>query len=189
MSTTKTCPACGTTFSKAEKGYSQSVWERVRYCSHLCANRSTKPTDEERFLSSIKPSEESDCLLWTGLLDKKGYGRFWFDGAIIAAHRYAYFRKHGEIPEGIEICHRCDIPGCVNDEHLFPGTHADNMQDMCAKERNCFGERHVIAKLTDDAVREIRSSDQPISKLAEKFGVSISTASSARSGRTWRHVE
>ncbi len=74
------------------------------------------------------------------------------------AHRAAWIEANGPIPEGMNVLHHCDNPPCVNVEHLFLGTAADNTQDMIAKGRRvaASGERHSRARLTDDDIREIR---------------------------------
>jgi len=76
-----------------------------------------------------------DCWLFTGYLTPAGYGRFSIAGVQQQAHRVAYMFTHGPIPEGMVICHRCDVRHCVNPSHIFLGTHADNVADMDAKGR------------------------------------------------------
>jgi hypothetical protein len=93
-------------------------------------------TDEERFDSKVRPS--AGCWIWTGGRSK-GYGSFWLGGRDVRAHRYAYERHHGPIPEGLMICHTCDNPPCVNPHHLYAGTAADNARD--ARQR---GRAHVL---------------------------------------------
>src|SRR5678815_3205705 len=95
------------------------------------------------------------CLEWQGTKhSKRGYG---LDGRKLA-HRAAWERVHGPIPEGMHVLHKCDNPPCVNVRHLFLGTHADNMRDREQKGRanHPYGERSGKAKLTDADVRYIR---------------------------------
>ena len=82
--------------------------------------------------------DPSGCWIWTGGIDKDGYGRgFRAEGSRKpGAHCFAYERTYGAIPLGLFVLHSCDNPRCVNPEHLSLGTHADNMADMMRKGRN-----------------------------------------------------
>jgi hypothetical protein len=89
----------------------------------------------------------------------------------------------------MRVLHRCDNPPCVNPAHLFLGTMRDNTRDMMAKGRDPFiGERHNQAKLTDDAVREIRNSPETGRALANRFSVSQATICLVRQRKHWKHV-
>ena len=77
----------------------------------------------------------SECIEWEGLRNSKGYGRAWYEGKMWLAHRAAWAKVHGPIPEGMCILHRCDNPPCVNSDHLFVGTQADNIRDAQRKGR------------------------------------------------------
>lgn len=113
------------------------------------------PQEATRFWARVDRS--GDCWAWQGRT-VKGYGHFDVHGQTKLTHRVAYELAYGDIPDGMDILHRCDNPSCVRPEHLTPGTHADNMADMMAKGRNRqpSGERHPRAKLTWEQVREIR---------------------------------
>ena len=82
-------------------------------------------------------STNNDCIIWTG--HKWAQGRYGLDrinGRNTGAHRAAWIRANGEIPEGLLVCHKCDNGLCVNVEHLFLGTPSDNIQDCIRKGRN-----------------------------------------------------
>lgn len=88
---------------------------------------------EERFFQKVNKTES--CWLWTGALNSRGYGSFRFNGKSESAHRYSFRYFNGEIQPGMIICHKCDVPACVNPQHLWEGTHLDNNQDCIAKGR------------------------------------------------------
>jgi hypothetical protein len=135
------------------------------------------------------------CWEWQGSRFENGYGRIHVRGKRIGTHRYAWECQRGAIPAGMLVLHRCDNPRCVNPDHLFLGTHADNMQDMVRKGRNAgggglAGEANSCARLTDDQVREIRQHYVNAKRryglgtqLARRYGVSPALISSVVRGR------
>jgi hypothetical protein len=91
-----------------------------------------------RFHAKYIPEPNSGCWLWDGWVNGRGYGRF---GKGLA-HRISWELHRGPIPAGMNICHKCDVPPCVNPDHLFLGTQTDNMRDCARKGR--LG-AHVVA--------------------------------------------
>lgn len=85
------------------------------------------------------------CKLWPGKPSVDGYGRTsrTVDGVrtMWLVHRLAWVEAHGPIPEGMFVCHHCDTRACYEVEHLFLGTHQDNMDDMLSKGREARGAR------------------------------------------------
>lgn len=146
----------------------------------------------ERFEERYIPEPNSGCFLWTGVSHGNGYGGMTDENRKNAyAHRVSWRLFRGEIPKGLWVLHKCDTPCCVNPDHLFLGTGADNHRDMMEKGRQNipFGERHHCAKLTVQQVLEIRLSKDRGTALALKYGVDKSTVYKIRDGKKWKHVQ
>lgn len=87
----------------------------------------------ERFWGAIEKTDS--CWLWEAGKGSDGYGQFEVNGKKVKVHRYSYEIHKGEIPEGIDVLHTCDVRPCVNPDHLWLGTDADNNRDMREKGR------------------------------------------------------
>ena len=99
--------------------------------------------DVARFEEKVDRSGGPEaCHLWTAGTSGNGYGAFKRDGRAQPAHRVAYDQMIGPIPTGMHVCHRCDVPLCVNPVHLFLGTDADNVADKVSKVRQARGAKH-----------------------------------------------
>ncbi len=126
---------------------------------------------------------DAGCLEWRGTLNSAGYGRSWFKGVQITTHRLSWLLYRGPIPDGLLVLHRCDNKPCVNPDHLFLGTHSDNIRDAYSKGRRPRGTRAGISrKLTKDQAQEIRTSDERITHLARRFGINPSYACRIKKG-------
>lgn len=110
------------------------------------------------------------------------------------AHRLSWELFRGTIPTGAHVLHKCDTPACVNPDHLFLGTHSENMADMVRKgrSRGAVGVRNGSARLSEDDVREIRRvyalGGVSIRQIARRHGVSFGTIQELLAGKAWRHV-
>lgn len=137
-----------------------------------------------RFWAKINKTE--GCWLWTGCVNTTGYGMASWSGRQknIVAHRRVWTMLKGPIPEGMEVCHTCDVPRCCNPDHLFLGTHAENMKDCAAK-----GRYH--ASLTPDQVREVRRllPTMQQKQIADQLGVGYSTINGISTGKAYRHIK
>lgn len=160
------------------------------------AKRFVHGTERERFEERIYPEPNSGCWLFMSTHEPGGYGRFCFNKTTRMAHRAAYEIYKGPIPDGMVVCHKCDVPACVNPDHLFLGTQSDNLKDMSDKGRRWkpewHGETHPRSKLTDDMVRQIRmerdATGASLSTLAKKYGVVHSTIAVVIRGESWTHL-
>lgn len=141
----------------------------------------------EYFFEKVKRT--NTCWLWIGAKYKTGYGSIGIPGIrkSVKAHRISWEMHHGPIPEGMDVCHTCDTPACVNPDHLFLGTHIDNMADRQRKGRTACGERSCH-KLSERDVIEIRNDFRGPGEVARDYGVSAPTICDIRARRSWRHV-
>lgn len=154
------------------------------------------PSPEERFWSYVYiDTVGSGCWEWFGTKNKRpsmpAYGVFSLThGKPVRAHRFAWESVHGPIPAHMDVLHRCDNPPCVRPDHLFLGTHADNMADRDAKGRTARGERGAN-KLTGAqvlAIRALRYGGRTQRDVGLEFNVSDVTVSLLWRGITWRHL-
>jgi len=146
---------------------------------------------EQRFLPKVRKPEGEGCWEWTAYKNKDGYGTISSNFRPKMAHRASYEIYHGEIPKGMLVLHRCDNPGCVNPDHLFLGSSADNVADKVTKNRQARGVSHARpnAKLIESDVVAIRAAKGFRQwELASIYGVGQDVISRIRSGKCWTHI-
>lgn len=134
---------------------------------------------------------DGECWLWTGATTHNGYGSAWHAGKGVRAHRLAWQLTHGPVARGKFVLHRCDRRQCVNPDHLFLGSAADNSKDMVAKRRQAAGSRNARAVLGEADVAWIRArvgAGEARAVVARALGVSRSTVSEIASRKIWRHI-
>lgn len=123
-----------------------------------------------------------------GIHHSGGHGMFRAPETGTIAHRYSWHLHRGPIPDGMHVLHTCDVACCVNPDHLYLGTHNDNMRDMVQRGRQArvSGEQNGWAKLTADQVHEIIASNETSDVLAARYGVVNATIWKVRKGENWR---
>ncbi len=136
-----------------------------------------------------------DCAIFTGHKNEDGYGRIYDGdaGKLVFVHRAVWEREHGPIPKGKKVLHRCDVPACINQDHLFLGTQADNIRDMDAKGRRRVlrGSEQGMSILTEADIPIIRSClayGDTCAAIARSYGVSEGMIRHIKKGRAWTHV-
>lgn len=192
----KICVVCRKEFEPKEKRERAKTWGLCcgKRCGAILGWRERERIRVvDRFLEKILIGD--GCWEWIGV---KSHGYAVINEnhppyRNIKAGRISYEAFVGPIPQAMEMCHKCDNPGCVRFSHLFPGTHAENMNDSKRKGRmdDRRGERNPGAKLDRPAVLQIRkqlAEGLANKKIAEQFGVSSALIANIKSRGKWKHV-
>ena len=187
LKTAKPCLHCG-----------QSCWGNRKLCSNKCM-----------VLNSFE-KKENGCWEWIKFKNPMGYGMFKnLDNRTqklcnkqgnVLAHRESYKMFKGEIPDGMQVCHRCDNPSCCNPEHLWLGTPKQNSRDALKKNRLAIknltfrvkkGSASINAKLTETEVKDIKNrieKGERIIEIAEFYNVGFACIYNIKNGKTWINV-
>lgn len=157
-----------------------------------------RETLKDRFEKSYNIDPVSKCWIWQKHIDLRGYGKITFEHKSCYAHRISYYLHNGYFPNELLVCHRCDNTSCVNPNHLFLGTTADNTHDMIKKGRSKFpmkgfnrGVTNPHAKLHDEQVKEIKiklKNGFTCIEIAKLYNVSRLTISNIKRNSTWKHI-
>jgi len=190
------CEFCGKEFQVRDKR------QVGRFCSSLCNRKVLRENQlkarEQYLLNETEDQksnwlkkhyekfvirDEGNCWEWSGS-KINGYANFNHRGKIMKAHRASWIIHNGPIPDSMFVLHKCDVRHCSNPDHLFLGTHTDNMRDMAKKHRT-----GVRCKLTLEQVYEIKnllSLGVSMTKLSKKYGVSDVAIHNIKNGITWK---
>lgn len=182
---------CGQVAPLAGRSRGRGGWLKGHPKRFINGHNTMLPTLADAFNVYFIAGDPNSCWEWNGTRNDRGYGKLYYRNRQYRAHRVSYELHHGSIPDGVDICHKCDNPPCVNPNHLFVGTRQVNVNDMVAKGRDLHGERAHHAKLREQDIIEIRAlcaAGIPQKEVAERFGVIRRTISFVVSRQTWRHV-
>jgi hypothetical protein len=180
------------------KGYCNAHYAAARKHPHetpaqLAARtvRIRTPDEMRAVLLARSVEVAGGCRVWQGAKDRRGYGNIRWDDRLWGTHRLAYHLFVEPVRAGIEVCHHCDNPPCLALDHLFPGTHRDNMRDAASKglmvgNGGRVGELNGMAKLSNADVAAMRASKARGVDLAAQYGVHQVTVSGIRTGRLRR---
>jgi len=148
----------------------------------------------ERFWKNVNIKEDSECWEWLKSTNKQGYGHLNINNKLCRANRIAYKISYGIIPSGLCVLHTCDNPLCVNPNHLWLGTHNDNMRDKVLKGRcsHLKEELNPNSKLTKIDVLTIRNlydmNGYTQYKLAELYNVTRSCIKHVVNKDVWKNI-
>ncbi|GAB4297073.1 MAG: hypothetical protein Kow0096_14910 [Thiohalomonadaceae bacterium] len=128
------------------------------------------------------PADE--CVIWAGYSRNGRYGDLrWLGGKMVRVHRLAYELTKGEIPDGMVVCHKCDVPRCVNPHHLFVATQADNLEDSRQKGRarpRRTPKKPKRTVLTASQAKAARESPLSSAYFARRFNATIAAVEAVR---------
>ena len=155
--------------------------------------------EKKRIIAKVDIDLKTNCWNWNGCIQSNGYARITYKRKTMGAHRLSYMAFIGYIPDGNDVCHKCDNRACVNPAHLFTGTRLDNMKDCASKGRQAKGdmlpdkrgEKTHLAKLTEKEVLEIRQLKEDgikMKNIAIRFNITKDNIRRIIRRDTWRHI-
>lgn len=188
------CVSSGKYAKNLLQGIDAGLARYTKECGNqLCVNPDHLMNDWDRLQSRMSVNENG-CHIWSSTKDKDGYAIGWLDGKVGRVSRILWEKEFGQIPEGLQVCHRCDETSCVNvKDHCFLGDAKANSDDKISKNREARGVLTNVAVLNEDAVLEariLRSQGMSAPKIIEKLGLKCSEGTLQRciTGETWKHV-
>lgn len=169
------CSIDGCTNKHVAKSFCGRHYEQYRRTGSPVIKRpNPRGTPAERFWRYVEKKGVDECWLWTGYVDKDGYGWLRVGHQLLRSHRFSYAMVHDDLKDDVMVLHTCHNQACVNPQHLYLGTHEQNMSDRMIAGHYAFGEKHCRSKISDAQVEEIRTSTLPYKELSRLYGISIS---------------
>jgi len=147
----------------------------------------------DAFWLNVTPDNPNECWEWQSGLNSAGYGQLYYRRQQHKTHRLSYELHYGPIPNGFDVCHKCDNRRCCNPHHLFLGTRSENTLDMYQKGRNraVKGEQCHRAKLIESdipVIRDFYNHGMTQTAIAQKYGVSQPTIRAVVFRKSWKHI-
>ena len=140
----------------------------------------------EKFETLTMPVAECGCQIWLGGVSRQGYGVMRLNRKTETTHRIIWRRTFGKIPKGKYVLHRCDVRCCVNPDHLFLGTHLENVQDMMRKGRHVRPPPEFKLFARDcETIAQMYASGESMRSIGRQFGVHHGTISTILKERDW----
>ena len=176
------------------KGLCHKHYYRLRRTGDAHTVRVGRRSDDSAERLKSRSKQAGQCLLYTaGRPSRSGHRMMGFRGKRVGVHRVAWILAHGDIAPGVNVLHRCDVPNCINVDHLFLGSIGDNNTDRDRKGRHrpLPGSTNGVAKLSEYQVIEIRdllAFGQSQRAVAQQYGVSQYAIWRIAAGQGWRHV-
>lgn len=181
---TQSCSFCNKQF---ERLIAEAKRVKTPFCSMHCYNKSRNAYNAIKYV--VDPN---GCWICTSHKpDKAGYFVLSVNGRDTKMHRFMYEKNIGPIPEGLLLRHKCDVPGCINPDHLEPGTHKDNNHDKIIRGRlpNQKGERSKHSKISDyDALIIKQTIADIINYFKDTYDLDYKTVFDIVHNKTWKHV-
>lgn len=165
-----------------------SAFAPVTARARAARGRIASTSEALEWVLAVVAEEGEGCRDWPGACNAKGYGQMGYEGRTRQVGHLVLEFSGRPRPAGAHQIHSCDRTVCAAPWHLRWGNNDENRADSVAKGRSSKGEDRPQAKLTADAVREIRTSGRTLADLAAQFGVGVPTVQKARVGETWKHI-
>lgn len=136
------------------------------------------------------PEPNTGCSYWFKSTTKNGYGTIYTKGKNKLAHRISYIEYNGEIPKGMNVLHRCDVPCCVNPRHLFLGTQKQNITDMLKKNRKkkAFYGWKVLNLEQVKNIKSLLKTGETTQSIAKSLKIKHSTVYAIKNGDSWTSI-
>lgn len=133
--------------------------------------------------------DKNGCWICMSHARSDGYPVIMITGNKKKISRIMYEKYNGKIPEGYVMRHTCDVPSCINPNHLLIGTQQDNINDKVERGRQIRGEKSIQTNITDKQVLEmLKESNKPIKYLVEKYNIPYHTITNILKGRSFKHL-